>query len=693
MIGWILLLLLVVILFVLNRWTLWKARRAEALYPPVGQFVVIEGLRLHYLRRGSGPAVVLLHGSDGFLQDFAPTLDLLAQTCDVIAFDRPGHGYSDALADEALTSLVQARLIRGALCQLGVTRPVLVGHSWSGSLLMVYGLDYPDEVAGLVMLGGWVYASQRPYPLLNLPQIPLLGDFLLATLLTLVKGALIRWNLRQAFFPDTVPEIYARQAQAMWQRWPWQTRVFAQENTADRAVLQALQPRYASLTVPLILLTGDSDRVVKPEEHAFRLHAKIPGSEQIIVPQTGHEIPQTRPEAVRQAVVRCLEIASARPLPAAAISVVENPCDPFPHDAQEDRLAHARALVFRYGWNTTSYQILNPEMEHWFSSDGGAVIGYVTRQRVRIVAGAPVCDASRLPAVMVEFEQAAAQQGERVCYFCAASRVREALSLLPAHATVVIGAQPVWNPERWTEILAQNASLRQQVHRAHNKGLTVAEWPTERAHNNPALQRCLDEWMETHPLPPLHFLTEAVSLDRLADRRLFVAEIGGRPVGFLVLIPVPERDGWLVEQIARGHAAPNGTPAALIDAMMRTVAAEGSCYVTLGLAPLSRRAPAPVPRRLSWIRLLLAWVHAHGKRFYNFDGLDAFKAKFRPDCWEPLYAISNESHFSVRTLYAVAAAFSEDAPPIAVSRALLSAMRQEMQWFSERKADQQTLPR
>ena len=73
-----------------------------------------------------------------------------------------------------------------------------------------------------------------------------------------------------------------------------------------------------------------------------------------------------------------------------------------------------------------------------------------------------------------------------------------------------------------------------------------------------------------------------------------------------------------------------------MDAALRTFAEEGADYVTLGLAPLSRRAGVPDERPFPGLRLILAWIRAHGRRFYNFDGLDAFKAKFKPDAWEPL---------------------------------------------------------
>jgi phosphatidylglycerol lysyltransferase len=173
-------------------------------------------------------------------------------------------------------------------------------------------------------------------------------------------------------------------------------------------------------------------------------------------------------------------------------------------------------------------------------------------------------------------------------------------------------------------------------------------------------------------------MVEPETLSELRDRRVFVAERSGHQiVGFTVLSPVPARDGWLVEQIVRGHAAPNGTSELLIDFGMRAVSADGSRYVTLGLSPLSRHAPAAAIRHPTWLRIALSWVRLHGTRFYNFPGLDAFKAKFNPDVWEPIYAIGQGQTFSPRDLYAIASAFSGGAPFRLIARAVAKALRQE----------------
>src|SRR5262249_44928 len=143
-----------------------------------------------------------------------------------------------------------------------------------------------------------------------------------------------------------------------------------------------------------------------------------------------------------------------------------------------------------------------------------------------------------------------------------------------------------------------HVSLRAQFNRARNKGVTVGEWPPERAEGHPQLQRCLDDWLASRPMPPMHFLVEPETLAFLDDRRVFVAECGPVPVAVLVASPIPARNGWLVEQIIRSSQAPNGTNELLLDTAVRTLAATGTGYITLGLSPLSRRAEvAPTDTR------------------------------------------------------------------------------------------------
>lgn len=338
----------------------------------------------------------------------------------------------------------------------------------------------------------------------------------------------------------------------------------------------------------------------------------------------------------------------------------------------------ARALALQFGWNAMAYQVVNDGILHWFDAAGDAMVGYVRTHGVCLVVGAPICAEERLTDVLAEWTGYVRSIGCRACYFGAAGRLFEALDRQPGYTTVVLGAQPVWAPAQWPEIPARTASLRSQMHRARNKGVRVHEWEPQRASDDPRLQACLQQWLRTRGLPTLHFLVEPHTLHDLAGRRIFVAERGDEVVGFINASPVPARQGWLVEQFVRGAGAPNGTIEALFDHMMRAVAADGAAYVTMGLVPLREGTRQPSDQNPAWLATLLQLVRVHGRRFYNFRGLERFKTKFRPHSWEPIYAISAEETFSLHTLYAIAAAFTVQSPVLAVSRGALRAVQIEL---------------
>lgn len=334
----------------------------------------------------------------------------------------------------------------------------------------------------------------------------------------------------------------------------------------------------------------------------------------------------------------------------------------------------------RHGWNAVAYQILNPGMSLWFSASGDAVAGYASFANVRVVAGAPVCAPEQLAGVARELESHAKHAGQRVLYFGAGERLERLYRDSPMHRLVQLGAQPVWDPREWPAIVRRKASLRAQLNRARNKGVRIEEWPIARARASAELRGVLQDWLGSRGLPPLGFMVTTDLLRRGDDRRVFVALRGESStiVGFLVATPVPARRGWLVEEWPRAPTAPNGTTHMLVDAAMRAFAESGAGYATLGLAPLSTRGAAVMPPEPLWLRATLGWVRAHGRRFYNFRGLEAFKTGFQPPGWEPIFAITQGNRFTPRSLRAVAGVFSGGSPEVLVLRALASAARHEL---------------
>src|SRR5690349_4974139 len=136
-----------------------------------------------------------------------------------------------------------------------------------------------------------------------------------------------------------------------------------------------------------------------------------------------------------------------------------------------------RRLVLAHGWNATSYQLLNPGFEYWFTPDRDALVAFVRHHGVRVVAGVPVCAGDRTATVAEAFERDAAMCDERVAYFAVERRALKAWIPGRAEATAfLIGAQPVWRPDAMARTLHERPSLRAQLNRAANKDVTVTEW-------------------------------------------------------------------------------------------------------------------------------------------------------------------------------------------------------------------------
>jgi phosphatidylglycerol lysyltransferase len=364
--------------------------------------------------------------------------------------------------------------------------------------------------------------------------------------------------------------------------------------------------------------------------------------------------------------------------------------EPTPED-----LGRVRGLVARHGWNTTAPQLANPGLAYAFDAAADAVTAFVETAGWWVVAGAPVADEAALPRALEVLEAAARSRRRRVAYFAAEARLEAVVRARPRearqHARLRLGAQPFFAPARFAEELARHASLRAQLHRARHKGVTVEEWDARRADRDPAIARCLAQWLARRGLPPLQFLTTPWTLGRLEGRRVFVAECRNEVVGFLVASPIEPRRVALIEQNVRGDEAPNGTAESLIAAAFAGLA-ETCDEVTLGLAPLAlrgaggdgdggdgveRRGRAGSPDAL-WLALLSRWARAHGRRFYNFRGLEAFKTKLGPSRWESVWLLVDAPRITPSVLWSVVGAFAGGRPIRFLAAALGRAARREL---------------
>jgi len=274
------------------------------------KFVTVEGARLHFVIKGAGRPVVLIHGNPGSCQDWTTLYSPLASRYCAFAFDRPGHGHSDRPNHRDITVEVQAHLLHTALEELGVERPILVGHSWGGALALVYALEFPEDVSGLVLLAPAIYESDDGVSFLSkLPALPVVGDVVNFLFTPLIGAWLVRTNVTKAFAPDPIPHHYLRHVLSEWTR-PRKVKWYSVDDALLNESLPQFSPRYSEIRVPIAIVTGDSDLIVPSEENSHRLHRSLPVSSLTILLRTGHQIPFTQPDAVVEAIDQVTSLAT-----------------------------------------------------------------------------------------------------------------------------------------------------------------------------------------------------------------------------------------------------------------------------------------------------------------------------------------------------------------------------------------------
>jgi len=294
-------------------WVEVQARRAERGNPPTGEFIDIDGVDLHYVERGEGPPVVLLHGNTVTHADFIASglMDRLARNHRVIAFDRPGFGYSSRPRDRLWTPAAQADLFRAALERLGIERPVVVGHSMGTMVALAIALSYPENVRSLVLIGGYFYPSFRVDALLTAPvALPVVGDVMRYTV-TAVTGRLMLNKLAKSLFApqETPANFFSTLSREMMLR-PVQLRANAEDAAFMVPAANTLSKRYGELVLPITLIAGEDELVVDPQAHSARLHQELPQSELHLIPGAGHMAHYIAQDVVVNAIDTPLHAAS-----------------------------------------------------------------------------------------------------------------------------------------------------------------------------------------------------------------------------------------------------------------------------------------------------------------------------------------------------------------------------------------------
>ncbi len=306
------------------------------------------------------------------------------------------------------------------------------------------------------------------------------------------------------------------------------------------------------------------------------------------------------------------------------------------------------ALLKRHATQATSFQILEPGYQYWFSDDGHACIAYAIVLGARVTVGEPVAAPDAMADAALAFVADAERAGERVRFF----HVSEDFVARTGLASTHVGEQPEWDPAEWANTLKSTRSLREQLRRARSKGVTtrvLSAQAIDDVHGPERLRvdALIQRWLTARGMHELKFMVLVHPFSFPYERRYVIAERNGELVGFAAAVPVYARRGWFVEDLVRDPHAPNGTAETLVDAMMQAFGAEGVRYAALGLSPLTGD-----------VSPLLAFTRDTTARLYNFGGVRAFKEKLKPQVWRPVYLAYPRPEHGALALRDVLAAFA-----------------------------------
>lgn len=273
-------------------------------YPAHGKAIEVTGATLNVLDIGpkdaAGPPIVLIHGASSNLEAMRrPLGDRLAVSHRVILIDRPGHGWSSAVGEEAATPAAQGRMIEEALKELNVGPVILVVHSWAGALGARMALDYPARVAGIVMLAPVVYPWPGGVGWYNeLVTKPVIGPLLAYTVTLPLGYFLAESGARTVFLPQVMPDDFVANTATPLLLRPREFLANARDLVRLKQAVTEQAPRYPEISVPTVVIAGDVDKTVSTNIHSRPFAAAVPNAKLIVLPGVGHMVQNAAPDLV-----------------------------------------------------------------------------------------------------------------------------------------------------------------------------------------------------------------------------------------------------------------------------------------------------------------------------------------------------------------------------------------------------------
>lgn len=290
---WVLLALAALValgLLIAWRFSATVAKKAAAAIPPRGHFTEVPGGRIHWVEKGEGPPLVLIHGLAGNLHNFGYVMDRLAADYRVIAVDRPGCGWSERDGDDQARIPEQARMIADMLEKEGIEPAVLVGHSLGGAVSLTMALNHPERVRALALISALVRAPSQPAEAFAGIDIasPSVRRFVANTLAVPMSIRNGDKTLAFVFGPDAPPADFRTRGGGLLGLRPDAFYAAATDLQAVPQDMDAITARIGEIAVPVGLFYGTDDRILPAADQIAVLRQALPQADIETMEDRGH---------------------------------------------------------------------------------------------------------------------------------------------------------------------------------------------------------------------------------------------------------------------------------------------------------------------------------------------------------------------------------------------------------------------
>ena len=266
-----------------------------------GNLVEINGQQLRVYQTGSGPDILLIHGLPGCIEDWETIIPELSKKYRVTAYDRPGHGFSSA--NKLKYNVGQNVDIAFALIyKLKLNNPIVVGHSYGGTMVVAMAERNPANVKALVAVSPATIARGKPDTIFYILETPVVGVLALKAVKLFTGCRMIEDGVNKAFSPNinAVPPDYV-QTRCMIFTQSKAARTMSMEEMTIRLDVKNMSPSYSKIKKPLFIVHGESDVEVPVWDGIF-LKNEVAGSSLTVLKNTGHMVQYAKPAALIQVI-------------------------------------------------------------------------------------------------------------------------------------------------------------------------------------------------------------------------------------------------------------------------------------------------------------------------------------------------------------------------------------------------------